>query len=388
MTELNPVRGGSERNASTIELFFDLVYVFAITQVVGFIHGDPSVFPLASGAFLLLLLWWTWSIYAWTTNWTGTDTTPIRLFLLAAMGATLLMALAVPDAFGEGSQWFGITYFIVRILAAGFYWVASKRFPEQRAAFFTFFPISFAAAFLVLIGGFLDAPWLGVLWIGGAALDVVSAFNAGKGTWAVDAKHFAERNGLFVIIALGESIVGIGITAAHEALRMILIPTVGVAFVVVAALWWSYFDRAAPYAEAYFLRAEGKEPGRFARDAYSVLHYPLVVGIVFFAVSAEDVVAHPTEALTHTSRLAMSLGVALVLLSIAAVAFRATRYVPIGRILAAAVLMLLGWLGGSLTAGAFTTIVAAILVATMAWEHFHPWAPQASGTGESSARPE
>ncbi|MEA3503228.1 MAG: low temperature requirement protein A [Actinomycetota bacterium] len=375
MTELQSVRGGTDRNASTIELFFDLVYVFAITQVVAFIHGDPSVFPLAAGAFLLGLLWWTWSIYAWTTNWAGTDTTPIKLFLLAAMGTTLLMALAVPNAFGEGSEWFGITYFIVRILAAGFYWVASKRFPEQRAAFFTFFPMSFAAAFLVLVGGFLDAPWLGVLWIAGAALDVVSALNAGKGTWAVDARHFAERNGLFVIIALGESIVGIGLTAAHEPLTTVLIPTVGVTFVVAAALWWSYFDRAAPHAEAYFLRAEGKEPGRFARDVYSVLHYPLVIGIVFFAVSAEDVIAHPTDPLTHTSRLAMSLGVTLVLLSIAAVAFRATRYVAIDRLLAAAALMLLGWLGGGLTAGAFTTIVAAILIITMTWEHFHPWAP-------------
>ncbi|MCL1692657.1 MAG: low temperature requirement protein A [Actinomycetia bacterium] len=373
MTDSHPVRGGTQRNASTIELFFDLVYVFAITQVVGFIHGDPSVYPLASGAFLLFLLWWTWSIYAWTTNWTGTESTSIRLFLLTAMGVTLLMALAVPDAFGDGSRWFAVTYFIVRVLAAGFYWVASKDFPEQRAAFFTFFPMSFVAAFLVLVGGFLAAPWLAVLWIGGAALDVVSVVFAGKGTWAVDAKHFAERNGLFVIIALGESIVGIGLAARSEALDPVLIPTVGIAFIVAAALWWSYFDRSAPHAESYFLSTEGQERGRFARDAYSVMHYPLVVGIVFFAVSAEDVVAHPTEVFAHTSRLAMSLGVALVLVSLVVIVFRSTRHVAVARLVAAFAVMLLGWLGGSLTAGAFTTVVAAILLITLASEHLVPW---------------
>jgi len=373
MTDAGSVRGGRERSASTIELFFDLVYVFAITQVVTFIHADPTMFRLASGAFLLLLLWWTWSIYTWTTNWTGTDATPVRLFLLAAMGATLLMALAVPDAFGDGSRWFGITYFIVRILAAGFYWVASKNFPEQRAAFFTFFPMSLTAALLVLIGSFLDAPWLGVFWIAGATLDIISAINAGKGTWAVDAKHFAERNGLFVIIALGESIVGIGIAATHVSLEIVLIPAVGVAFVVAAALWWSYFDRAAPGAEAHFLDAEGKEPGRFARDAYSLLHYPLVVGIVFFALSAEDVVTDPTEPLGNVSRVALTLGTALVLLSISAVTFRATRWIAVDRLLAVLAVALLGWFGGSLAAGALTTAVAAILIVTLTWEHFHPW---------------
>ncbi len=115
----NIVRGGAERNATTLELFFDLVYVFAITQVVGFIHHEPTAVGLAKGAFLLLLLWWTWSIYTWTTNWTGTDTAAIKLFLLATMGTTLLMATAVPDAFGESSTQFGITFFVVRLLAGG-----------------------------------------------------------------------------------------------------------------------------------------------------------------------------------------------------------------------------------------------------------------------------
>jgi low temperature requirement protein LtrA len=147
------VPGGTERSASTLELFFDLVYVFAITQIVALIHADPTVLEFARGAFLLGLLWWTWSIYTWTTNWTGTEGAPIPLFVLAAMGATLVMALEVPNAFGDGSRWFGVKYFVVRMLAAGFYWFASKSYPTQRAAFATFFPLSFLGALFVLIGG-------------------------------------------------------------------------------------------------------------------------------------------------------------------------------------------------------------------------------------------
>lgn len=367
------VRGGNERNSSTIELFFDLVFVYAITQVVTAIHHDLSLVGLAQGAFLLGLLWWTWTVYTWTTNWSGTDGASIRLFLLAAMGATLFMAMAVPDAFGEGARWFGIAYFTVRLLAAGFYWVASKTYPEQRAAFFTFFPLSFFAAFFVLVGSFLESPWLWILWIAGAALDVFSAINAGKGTWAVDAKHFAERNGLFVIIALGESVVGIGLAAAGVERDLVHTTAIAMAFVTAAALWWSYFDKAAPNAEAHFENTHGKERGRFARDAYSVLHYPLVVGIVFFAVAAEEVVTHPSDPLGTIATTALALGVILVLLAMVAVTYRAGGMILTARIIAAAFIVAVGWLGASLPAITLAAIVTMIVVATLIWEHSAVW---------------
>jgi low temperature requirement protein LtrA len=373
MSEPDTVRGGTGRNASTLELFFDLVYVFAITQVVSLIHEDPTVAGFAKGAFLLALLYWTWSIYTWTTNWTGTDGAPVRLFLLAAMGATLVMGLEVPDAFGDGSRWFGITYFAVRMLAMGFYWVASKPYANQRAAFWTFFPLSFLAAFLIMVGGFLDAPWLGILWVVGASLDVFSAINAGKGTWAIDARHFAERFGLFVIIALGESIVGIGLAAANVPRDLIHLVALGLMFSVAGALWWSYFDKAAPFVEAVFTQKTGQPRGRFARDAYSILHYPIIVGIVFFAVAAEEVVAHPNEHLSTTIGVAMALGVALVLVSIVASVIRSIPRIFWLRLITGVGLMLLIWLTSDITAAATATIVAAVLVIELTWEHFHHW---------------
>ena len=377
MTGSLHVLGGEGRNASTLELFFDLVYVFAITQVVSFIHEYPTITGFARGAFLLALLWWTWSIYTWTTNWTGTDGAPIRLFLLAAMGATLLMALEVPNAFGEGSRWFGITYFTVRMLAAGFYWVASKNYPTQRAAFFTFFPMSFVAALLVMVGSFLDAPWLGILWIAGASLDVFSAINAGKGTWAVDAKHFAERNGLFVIIALGESIVGIGLAAADVPRDLIHLASLGLMFVVAGALWWSYFDKAAPRVETAFVEATGQARGRFARNAYSILHYPIVVGIVFFAVAAEEVVAHPSEPLSGTVAVAMAFGVGLVLVSVIGPVFRSIPRIFALRLVAVSGLALLAWFTTGISAVGTAAVVAVVLIGELTWEHVHHW-PAAS----------
>jgi len=211
------------------------------------------------------------------------------------------------------------------------------------------------------------------MWITSALLDLVSALNASRGTWAIDTKHFAERFGLFVIIALGESVVGIGLTAAGVARDAIHTTAVAVSFVIVAGLWWSYFANAAPHVEKRFADVDRSERGRFARDAYSLLHYPLIVGIVFFAVAAEDIVAHPDEALEPTGRFALTVGVALVLLAIVATAFRAYRRLTVERATAAVLIIALGIVAGGLTALALTSLVAAVLVGALVWEHLRSW---------------
>lgn len=369
MTEIDDVRGGTGRSASTLELFFDLVYVFAITQVVGFIHSDPSAGGLAQGALLLTILWWTWSIYTWTTNWTGTHTTGVKLFMLATMGATLLMAAAVPEAFGEKSELFGVTLFTVRILVAALYFYASKDYPVQRAAFFTFAPISTTTALLFLVAGFLDDGWLLGLFVLGAVLDFISAANAGRGTWAVDAEHFAERNGLFIIIALGESVVGVGFVAAEVPFDAPHLSALVVAFMGVAALWWAYFDRAAPIAENAFKRLSGQAIGRFARDVYTLIHHPMVIGIIFFAVALEEVVGHPADPMPLELRFALAGGIALVLLSIVAGRYRAIGRLRFEQIGAAILLLSLTWVGGELPALLFAVVAIVITVASLVTEH-------------------
>lgn len=378
------VPGGTERTSSTLELFFDLVYVFAITQVVVFVHSVPSAIGLAKGAFLLMLLWWTWSIYTWTTNWTGTKTVSIKLFLLATMGTTLVLATAVPDAFGDSSALFGVTFFVVRILAGALYWVASAGYPQQRSAFYTFFPVSSLGAALVMVGGFLSGGWLWAFFGAGAALDLVSSFYSARGDWTVDAAHFQERNGLFVIIALGESIVGVGITYSGVKTDVVHTTALLVAFIGVASLWWAYFDRAAPYAEKFFRRLHGAARSRFARDAYSFLLYPLVVGVVWYAVGLEELVSHPTEELTTVGRLSLGLGSALVLLSIVAGTYRAIRRITTERFVAALLLVILAFVGGSFSALSFASVAVGLTAAALVAERAHPWpSPKATG-GEAS----
>ncbi len=370
---IDPVMRSGDRAASTLELFFDLVYVYAITQVVGLLHDGHSVGTLAEGALIIWLLWWTWSIYTWTTNWTGTDGTRTRLVLLATMGVTLLMALTIPTAFGDGSIWFGVTYFTVRAMASALYWFSSTDYPAQREAFMTFAPTSLLAAGLVLVGGFLETPWLIALWVAAALLDLVAAAFAGRGTWAIAGHHFAERNGLFIIVALGETIVGIGLSAAGVERDAVHIAAIIIGFAIAASLWWAYFHRAAVVLEEALVGALGKQPGRIARDAYSILHYPLVVGIVFYAVAAEEIVAHPADPLEQFGRFAFSLGVSMALLAIAAAVYRVTGRVPTIRIGTAVVIMAIGAVAGSWDAVVFAAAVAAVVMASLTWTQLRPW---------------
>ena len=353
------------RPASTLELFFDLVYVFAITQVARVFHDQPTFPGLARGLLLLFLMWWTWSLYTWTTNWTGTSSLPIRLFLIAAMGATLMMSLSVPTAFGDGAVWFGVSYFMVRVLAGALYWTGARNHRPPREALLTFLPISLAGAGLVLAGGALGARWTGAFWMAAVAVDALSAATAGRGTWAVDAHHFAERNGLFVIIALGETIVAIGLSAAEVPRDLIHMGALGVAFAGAAALWWSYFASVAPFAEETFIATRGKARGRFARDVYTILHFPLVVGIVLFAVAAEETVLHPGTPLLAAWRVAMAVGASLVMLAVVAGTYRAAKRVPKERLLAALTLILLVWVAADLNAVSFATLVVSTLAITL-----------------------
>jgi low temperature requirement protein LtrA len=357
--------GGAERTASTLELFFDLVYVFAITQVVAFVHHEPTAVGLLKAGLLLLIMWWTWSLYTWTTNWTGTASTAIKLFLLATMGGSLVMATAVRGAFAETAPLFGASVFVVRVLAAGLYYVGSRDYPAQRAAFMSFFPVSLLAACLFLVGGFLPPPWLLVLFLGGVGADVVSAASAGKTPWEMDASHFAERNGLFVIIALGESVVGVGLTAAGVALDLAHVVAMVVAFLGISGLWWVYFTGAAPYAVAHLTRLSGVQRSRFARDAYSFLHYPLVVGIVSFAVGMEDLVAHPDQPLPLVGRVAVAFGMSLVLLAITAGKYRAVRCVAWEKLAAAALLVAWTFVAASVSALGFAGAALVVLLAVL-----------------------
>ena len=321
-----------ETPVSPLELFFDLVYVFAITKIAGLIHHDHTPIGFANAALILAMMWWAWSQYTWATNAIGTDRASVRVALLAAMGATLAMGISIPEAFSAAGPWFALTYFSVRAFGLLVHWFGLRRDPEHQAALRTFIPLAFVATSIVVIGGFVPEhirPWI---WLFAFTVDIASAISAGRGGVRVAVSHFAERHQLFVIIALGEVIVAAGLTAAGVERTGWLVAALVATFIGAAVLWWAYFDWVADTIRERLLAYPIKLRVRYARDFYTFLHYPIVAGIILFAISAESAIAHPDESLPVYARVALAAGIGLYQFAFVAAAYWASRRVLVERI--------------------------------------------------------
>jgi low temperature requirement protein LtrA len=310
----------AERRVTALELFFDLVFVFGITQVTGYLGAQLTWLRVAQGLAIFAVLWWAWVAYAWVENAAGSDDGAVRVVLLAAMGVMLVVSLAVPGAFAASAVWFAAGLLAVRMLHLLLYWIVSRDEPGLRAVVRKLaVPLSIGP--LLLVTGAVLSGWPRALcWILALLIDYTGPVRgAGEGS-RVHPGHFAERFGLIVIIALGESIVSIGVGAAGLPLdaELILAALLGIA--VCGALWWAYFDVVALVAERRFSAAEPREQVRIARDSYMYLHTPMVAGIVLFALGLKKTIGHVDEPLTSIPAVALCAGTALYLLAL--VAFR------------------------------------------------------------------
>ncbi len=357
-----------ELRVSPLELFFDLVFVFAITQIVSLIEQDLSWAGVAKGALVLALIYWGWSLFTWTLNAVGTDRLDVRIGLLFAMAMSLLMARVIPDAYGDGGPYFVGAYLVFRMIAN----VVSFRSADsdRRKVLWRFVPLTVVASLVAVAGGFIDDPARTWIWLASLVIDLVAARAAEQGDWHIRAGHFAERYGLLVIIALGELIVAIGVGLSESQVDLNLGVTLVVAVLATALLWWSYFDWVADRVEDHLSSLTGFAQGAFARDAYTILHYPLVAGIVLFSVAVAEITAHPDEALEALPRTLLALGFALVLLSFVASAYRATRRIPFARLSAAVVIGLVSVFGSSLGGLALLSIDSAVIFAMLAYENW------------------
>jgi low temperature requirement protein LtrA len=294
----------AERRITPLELFFDLVFVFALTQVTGFLADHLTWIGMLQGAALLVVLWWAWGAYSWLTNAVpAEEVIPARLVILTAMAAMLVASLAVPDAFGEYGALFGLAYFVVRLLHVVLFVLATGSTPETHQAIVRLAPGFLVAPVLLIVAGFLDGFAQGALWAVALAIDLGVSLVRGVSGFQVHAEHFVERHGLIVIIALGESIVAIGVVAAA---------VLGIA--LAAALWWAYFDLVMLVAGRRLAAAKGAERARLARDSYSYLHLPMVAGIVLVALGIKKTLAHVGDPLGTIPAVALCGGVALYLL--------------------------------------------------------------------------
>jgi low temperature requirement protein LtrA len=281
------------------------------------------------------LIWWAWGGYAWMTNAIDIESTGVRLLFLLATAASFFMALAVPHAYGSQGAWFVVPYVVVRMLQLALYIWGLRADHDHQAAIIKLAPWFFVAPLVALAGGLVDDPLRSWLWAVSLAIDVGGALAVGTAGFRISPAHFAERYALFVIIALGESIVAIGVAVEELDRDLTFAVAVAIAFAGAATLWWSYFDYAALAAERGLHRAPPHLRGPFARDVFSIFHYPIVLGITFFAVAANKTLAHPSEPLSAAGRAALGLGVALYLLGFVLARYRSIRRVAWERLLGA-----------------------------------------------------
>jgi low temperature requirement protein LtrA len=356
-----------EHPVTPLELFFDLVFVFALTQVTGFMSDDPTWAGVGKGMLILAALWWTWGAYAWLTNEIDPDERSARLAVFAAMGAMFVAALAVPQAFGSDAVLFGLAYFTVRVLHIVLFAEATPHVDVRQAAY-RLARTAIPGPALIVVAGFLDGTAQIVCWLLALAIDYSGPYIFGVRGFSVSPEHFAERYGLIVIIALGESIVAIGIGAAGIELGPSVVIAGLLGLGVACALWWAYFDIVALVARRKLCEARGHARALLARDSFSYLHLPMFAGIVLVALGAKKVLAHVDEPLETVPAFALCGGVALYLLSHDAIRLRSVRSVNPRRILAAATSAALIPVAVRVDGVVAIALVAAVCTALIAYE--------------------
>ncbi len=359
---------GEEHKATWLELFLDLVFVFAVTQLSHLLLAHLTFHGAAQTLFLLLVVWWAWIYTAWMTNWFDPDAVPVRLVLLGVMAASLLMSVAIPQAFGDHGMLFAAAYVVLQVSRNAFnVWATGAGTPFHRL-FLLILVWSLASSVFWIGGGLASERLRVVLWVAALAIDyaaptlsyrVPGLGRSGSAEWEIEGAHFAERFQLFIIIALGESIVVTGATASSHELSAATMAALAYAFVVTAALWWLYFDEVGWRGQRRLRHSE--ESAALARDAYTYLHIPIVAGIIVAAVGNELVIAHPDDAAGWAGTAVIVGGPVLYLLGHLVFRLRMIHNVTRKRVAATAALVAVAPLGAisDLVLGA---AVAAILV--------------------------
>jgi low temperature requirement protein LtrA len=304
------LRADGESRVSPLELFFDLVFVFALTKVTAAMADDPTFTGLLHGMLVLVPLYWAWSGYAWLTSTVDPELALTRVVMFAAMAGMGLAAVATPGAFGDDTLAWGVGYLVVRLFHVALFTVAARGIPDLLRQVMSLVRALLPVAGLVLIAGLaFDETTRDLLWLAAVVLDCGIVLSAGVEGWVVRAEHFAERFGLVVIIALGESIVAIGAGTFDLGVSEVVACTV--AIVTICMLWWAYFDVSALAAERAFHDATGVEQLRIARDSYALLHLPMIAGIVLFALGVKKVLEHTDDPLTDMPAVALCGGLAI-----------------------------------------------------------------------------
>jgi low temperature requirement protein LtrA len=322
-----------EKRVAPLELFFDLVFVFALTQVTELMSEHPTWEGLGQGLLVMTALWWAWGAYAWLTNYIAAEEGLERLLMFGVMGAMLIAALAVPRAFGDDALLFAVAYAVARWLHI-FIFAEANEDIDTGQAIVRLARTALPAPLLLIAAALVDDGGArAVIWVVALAIDLAGPFVFGVRGFRVSAGHFAERFGLIVIIALGESIVAIGAGVSSD-LDVGIIVGAALGLVVSCALWWAYFDVWALITETRFRRARGHSRILIARDVYSYLHLPMIAGVVLIALGIKKTIGDVDEPLKVAPAVALLGGIALYYAGHVGIRWRMTHTLFRGRLVA------------------------------------------------------
>jgi low temperature requirement protein LtrA len=357
-----------DERVTPLELFFDLVFVLALTQCTTLIAHDATWEGMLKGLLVLGMLWWSWVGYAWLTSVVDPEEGAVRLAIFVAMAAFLVAALCVPGAFGSEALLFACAYAVVRAAHIVLFMLASREDPALRQSVIGLAGSTAVGAGLLFVAAFTSGAAQLAIWGGALLLDAGGPLLFGQDGWKLVPGHFAERHGLIVIIALGESIVAIGVGAkASIDAGVVVAALLGVA--VGAALWWVYFDVTAIVAGRRLAKAaEGRERNGIARDSYSYLHFPMVAGIALIAVGLKRTIGHVDEPLNLVTATSLLGGAAMYLLAHVAFRLRNMHTMSVRRLVCALVLLALLPVATTLSALLTLAILAALLAALIVYE--------------------
>jgi low temperature requirement protein LtrA len=357
-----------EHRVTPRELFFDLVFVFAFTQVATLLADDPTFAGIGRGVLVLAALWWGWAAYAWLTNNLDPEEGVVGAALLVAMIAMFVAALVVPGVFDDEGVLFGAAFFVVCAMHLTLYALAGRGNRDLLAAVLRLAPWTLLGAILILVAGFTDGAriWL---WLAALASTYIGAVLSGPTGWHVHPSHFAERYGLVLIIALGEAFISIGIGATGIGIGPGEVVAAILGILVATSFWLAYFDFFSIRGERMLSDLQGAARVALARDAYAYAHFPMIVGIVLFAFAMKNIVGNVGEELDSVPAFALCGGSALYLLTFSAIRTRVERRLRLsrGRFVAALALLLV------LPLATMVPALGALALVTGVWLALHTY---------------
>jgi low temperature requirement protein LtrA len=357
-----------EERVTPLELFFDLVFVLAITQCTALMASHPSWGGLARGLLVLVVLWWCWVGYSWLTSVVDPEEGLVRIAIFGSMAALLVAALCVPHAFNTAGLTFAIAYGFARAGQITLFLIASRDQPMLRRSILRLAVSTFIGVAILVVASQLDGALQGAVWGLAIVLDMAGPLFIDPSGWQMVPGHFAERHGLIILIALGESIVAIGV-GAHAEVDAGVIAAAVLGMAVAGALWWTYFDVVAIVATRRLVKAApGREQNAIARDSYSYLHLPMVAGIILVAFGMKETLADVDHHLATVPAFALLGGATVYLLGQVAFRLRNVHTLNRQRLILAGLLLALVPVAMAIPALAALAMLAALLVALIAFE--------------------